>query len=364
MKSKILFILKGNLDNAVPIINVSQALNFAGKDVKIICGLTSSSLKGSLINVGINVHSLDIKETVIFSFSKFLSKIYLWMLFRIKVRDQLLKEKPDFLYVSTADTAIALTGIFEKKYKYILHLRELYDQYPFYMFFLKRPSRLAYKIVVPEINRAFIYNVAFKLVSLPVVIPNKPFYHHRISRMDISFLDINIQNQIKSKKNILYQGPLHKERDLSIFIAIMSSKLEFNIILMGKDHGMYSVYKNLNPSVIHIPFVEPPNHLNITSWADIGLITYDLQSLNTVYCAPNKIWEFSGFGIPILANFNPGISYFVEKYGNGLVVDYNNSNQLSKGIDDILSQYSLYSENSSKFYDSFDYGCTDQLLEL
>ena len=38
---------------------------------------------------------------------------------RSKVKKQLQNENLDFLYVATADTAIALRGLFEKKYKYL-----------------------------------------------------------------------------------------------------------------------------------------------------------------------------------------------------------------------------------------------------
>ena len=45
----ILFICKGPLDKAVPIISIAQAFTSEGNDVEIICGNISDELKEELI---------------------------------------------------------------------------------------------------------------------------------------------------------------------------------------------------------------------------------------------------------------------------------------------------------------------------
>lgn len=360
---KILFILKGSLDNAVPIMSIAQNFNAEKKQVSIICGTANNTLQKELKEIGIEICSLNIEEPKSNGLIKKIETIKYWLIFRNKIRNKLKEETFDYLYISTADTAISLRNLFEKKYKYFLHLRELYDQYPLYMKLLKYPAQNAEKVIVPEENRAYLYSIFLKLNNIPTVIPNKPFYHPRTPKMDISFLNKDIQTKIKSKKNIIYQGPLHKERDLSELVKISIDLHDYNIILIGKDHNMLQAYLSMNLDIIYIPFLRPPLHLNITSWGDIGIITYDYNSLNTIYCAPNKVWEFSGFGIPILANQNPGIKYLIEAANIGISKNFNDGKELLEGIKQIEIESDEISKRSVLFFDTYNAENTNTLIK-
>lgn len=358
----ILVICKGSLDKAVPIVSIAQTFNTAGNNVEIICSDVSCGLNNELVESGINILSLGIKK--INSNNQLLTiweKLYHWLVFRLKTKKILGEKIPDILYVATADTAIVLHGILAK-YKYILHLRELHDQQPFYMRLLRKPAQQAYKVVVPEENRAYLYYNFLKLKNIPEVIPNKPFYHPNQAKMSIEFLDPEIQHKLRTKKNILYQGPIDIERNLNELIKACALLQGYNIILMGQDYGLIDTYRKINSNIIHIPFVRPPLHLNITSWAYIGVITYDLYSLNTIYCAPNKIWEFSGFNIPILGNINPGLKYTIGQSGAGVLVDFNDENKIIKGISFIEDNYSQIQTYANKFYNSIESNRINKLI--
>lgn len=352
---QILIVIKGQLDSAVPIISMSQAFQTCGFEVRLVCGIVGTGLADKLISKGIILFNLGIKEPKTKGFLGISQKLEAWIKFRRKAKKILNAQQFDFLYIGTADTAIALRGIFEKRYKFFLHLRELYDQFPHYMFLLRYPARNAYKVVVPEDNRAYLYYSFLKLKELPVTVPNKPMEHPRRKKLDISFLDLGIQEKLKQKKNIIYQGHLHPERDLRIFLRSIAIREDFNVILMGNDQGMLGIYKEILPQLIHIPFVSPPRHLNVTSWADIGIVTYDLKSLNTIYCAPNKTWEYAGFGIPILANENPGLKYTLMPFKCGEIIDFEDTEMIIVGINRIIQNLDLYSRNAESYFDSFDF---------
>lgn len=355
----ILFVCKGSLDKAVPIINIARSFNNSGCLIEMFCENVSPSLEYLLISENIKVYK--IKTNNFFNFKLF-SKILNLYNFRIAAKRKIRNSSFDFLYIGTGDTAIVLKGIFEKRYKYFLHLRELYDQLPHYMSLLRNPAQNAYKVIVPEENRAFLYYIFLKLSKVPIVIPNKTYNHPMNRMMDISFLETEIQNKIKRKKNIIYQGHLHEERDLTNFLIKMKGLQNFNIILLGDDKGMLDFYKKIYPDLIHISFVIPPLHLNVTSWADIGIITYDFKSLNTIYCAPNKIWEYTGFGIPILCNSNLGLKYSLLSHDFGKIIDFDNPDKIIKQLLLLLENYNYYSENALKFFNSFDLFKAIQLL--
>lgn len=349
---KVLFICKGCLDKAVPIISIAQAFNAEGHDVELVCGNISDALKDELSAEGLDIISLNLNNPENGRYAwTLMMKLHHWATFRWKTQKILAQRSPDLLYLATADTAIALRGLYSN-FKYVLHLRELYDEQPHYMKLLQTPAQQAYRVVVPEKNRAYLYYHFLDLKKVPTTIPNKPFYHPRQTKMNIDFLEADLQTRIANKRNIIYQGQIHPERNLGKVIKVSTLLDNYNLILMGQDFGVLDEYRKLNPNLIHIPFVRPPLHLHITSWAYIGLITYDFHSLNTIYCAPNKIWEFTGFSIPILANLNPGIKYTLDNAKAGITVDFEDENAIINGILNIENQYGPLQDGATAFYDS------------
>lgn len=355
--AQILVLCKETLDHAVPILSISQQLSRLGHHVHILSGGCSLAMKTELESHGIRITTPDINEK--YSKNKphghaarTLSKLAQWLTFRQFVASYLSTHRTnDLIYVAGAETALCLAGTLQH-YPHIIHLRELHDQQPHYMAMLNILSRRAAQIVVPEINRAHIYKSMFKLPQVPIVIPNKPFAHPRKPRLDISFLAPEIRDRIISGRNILYQGHLNKERDLSPLLLACRQMAKYNIVIMGQDQGMLEQYRSINPDITHIDFLRPPLHLNVTSWAHIGILTYDQDSLNTIYCAPNKIWEFSGFAVPMLCGENLGLRYTVGQCGAGEIVSFSDPESLCSGLARIEQNYEKVQNNASRLYDS------------
>ena len=122
---------------------------------------------------------------------------------------------------------------------------------------------------------------------------------------------------------------------------------------MGKETDYLADLKSRFPFIIHQNFVSPPLHLHITSHAHIGIVTYTYESLNNIFCAPNKIYEYSGFGIPMIANKIPGLENTVGKFNAGKCVEFE-SKQLMKAIKEIDDNYEQYSANSLSLYNAVD----------
>ncbi|WP_154859590.1 glycosyltransferase family protein [Cyclobacterium xiamenense] len=353
---KYLIIIKNTLDRSVPILNVGLSLAKENSNtVYIACYGVSVELFGFLEKFNnLVVINLCINERKVYypHFNMFYT-LYIWLRFRFKVKEVIRNYEFDLIYLGSADTAISLRGLFYKL-KYIIHLREYYAGFGFYMSLLRKPLKLAYKVVVPEENRAFLYYNHFKLKEIPIIIPNKPFFHPR-KKQNIDFLEGSLIEVLCGKRFFIYQGPLRMERDLSRLLEVFKNIQEFNIVLLGKDMGMLSKYKAINPELIHIDFIPPPFHLAITSYAYGGIITYDFESLNTIYCAPNKIWEYSGFSIPMLCNQNLGLKFSVGLFNAAVFADFNDVDSIYGGVKSLIDNYSALSENSTRFFESFDY---------
>lgn len=346
---EILIAYKGPFEHAVPIISISQAFNSLGIKVSVVCSSYEPAAKENLLSMGIEVIELmpELHEK-----TRDYCKIKHWSLFRMRFWS-LIKDRNPLIYIGSGDTAICL-GKKLFNYQYFLHLRELYVEHPLYMKLLKEYAHNSVKNITPEINRAYIYRVLWKLSETPYVIPNKPYFHPRNRNIELSGIDNNQISNLKPKI-ILYQGEIgHSERDLTGLAKAINELDNYTLVLMGRDYNYVDKLQKINPSIVHIPFLTPPKHLIITSHAHIGIVTYSYLSLNTIYCAPNKIWEYSGFGIPMLGNRIPGLQNTVGNFILGSLVEMDNSKSIIKGINNIEENYETYSKNSLNFYDSVD----------
>ena len=69
----------------------------------------------------------------------------------------------------------------------------------------------------------------------------------------------------------------------------------------------------------------------MTSHAYIGAVTYTRTSFNHLFCAPNKIWEYSGAAVPMISDDLPGLQV-VAAGGAGVCVDFQDSKALMSSL--------------------------------
>lgn len=253
------------------------------------------------------------------------------------------------------------------KYRYVLHFLELsedlryYDKFPFFKLNAHYLAEQAKAVVVPEYNRAHILQAWWDLSKIPAIFSNKPYINKSMDRnTPISDSKVReVLNAIGDRKIILYQGIISPERPLDKFVkAVESMGDEYAFVVMsgGKD-----IYKKLGSTNYYfIPFVKPPCHLEITSHAHIGVLTYyptrstGYSVLNSIYCAPNKTFEYGMFGIPMLGNDIPGLKYIFETSDCGVCMDNFSEDSICKAICKIENHYADYSLGSMDFYNKTD----------
>lgn len=255
--------------------------------------------------------------------------------------------------------------ILEKRY--ILHLLELNEGIyyisgnPLIKMNYKIIAKNASVLVEAEYNRAHITKAWWGLTQLPEIFPNKPFNLKKIphhSEISSSEHAAKIMKRLKGKKIILYQGNMSKERPIEEYIkAVGELGDDYAFIMMIAGTNPYSDLKYSN--FYCIPFINPPFHLEITSHAYIGILSYspiknDYSILNTLYCAPNKIWEYSKFGIPMISNDLPALKQMFDKYKNGICLNEFSKERIINAIKQIENEYEAFKNASYSFYDSVD----------
>lgn len=253
----------------------------------------------------------------------------------------------DLLWVIHEETAFEFKKCLQGK-RYVLNLYELNDHRRDFLEKIKPVIQNSQEVIVPEYNRACILRVWMKLDKTPTVIPNKPLNHPRKRNIPNSY-----SAQLEGKKIVLYQGYINRSRNLDKVCEAVKDMLGYCIVLMGKGDTSYiNELKQKYPQIIHISFIAPPEHLYVTSWAHIAIVKYDFVVLNAIFCAPNKTWEYTGFGIPVLCHDIPGLRYTIGQYKAGVCTDMDNTEAIKAAITEMDSNYEEYSKNAISFYNS------------
>ena len=257
--------------------------------------------------------------------------------------------KYDLLWVIHEKTAFEFRDALKGE-RYIISLYELMDHDRHFLEVIKPVLQNALEVMVPEYNRACILRVWEKLDNTPTVIPNKPLHHPRKRNIPNSYYE-----QLEGKKIVLYQGYINRSRNLDKVCEAVKDMPGYCIVLMGKGDESYIQELNSKyPQIIHISFIAPPEHLYVTSWAHVAIVKYDFVVLNAIFCAPNKTWEYTGFGIPVLCHNIPGLQYTIGQYKAGICTDMDNTECIKAAIEEIDKHYDEYSKNALTYYNSFD----------
>jgi hypothetical protein len=261
------------------------------------------------------------------------------------------------LWVGSGDTALALAPELLRAEHFVLQLHELYDTNPVYLRLLGPLARRAMSVVVPESNRADIVRCWYQIGHTPFVIPNKPWYHPRKRCLAVHAPEArSALDSLAGRKIVLYQGDISPLRDIRPIAKAMSRMGEqWAFVVMGHDRrGFVPAIRAQAPNTIHIGHLDAPTHLEFTSHAHIGVAVYGFDMLNAVFCAPNKIWEYAGFGIPTLCQDLAGLRSTIGVARAGLCLDTTNPAQVAHAIKAIDDAYSAVSANAVHFFESVD----------
>ena len=348
---------KASVDLLTPILNLAMVLpSICGRVVLITDSCSEASLH-TLTSLGVQVYPTSCKYP---TSSSFYRRVRGWWDFREKVWDILgagASKSEALLWIGSGDSALAL-GHQVRDFSYVLQLHELYDRLPHYKHLLGYYARNAGAVVVPEFCRGAIIQCWYRLSRAPFVLPNKFLNHPQRRFQEITHPDAirSLTNIGREDKLVIYQGAISRFRDIRpVAKAVNILGKPWRLILMGQDSdGFLAQIRAVNPDTYYVPHIPAPRHLEVTSHSHIGVASYGYDMLNAVFCAPNKIWEYSGFGIPILCNDIPGLRYTVQYAGAGECCGMENVDNIAKSLKTIDDNYHKYSEASKRFFASID----------
>lgn len=356
-----------SITNRPPVIQVVTALAKLGHEV-LFLGRDVSSIANAMEGIGgISCVELGSKNT---GSARFLSVIS----DRKKIAQTIRKYGKDLelIWAATEMSARDAKNVL-KEHKYIVQLPELVEYVPalrlgrHYFPDKKFPelARRAARVVVPEYNRAHIQRIWWRLPQVPAVLPNKSEIQYEEDGALGRFDRIRSALENERRRILLYQGGFTSDRDLTPFAKVLC-KLddEYALYLMGpitNDEEKETVERlcNIDSRVHYLGFVSAPDHLAFTKFGYIGLLPYSplsdktrVSSLNALYCAPNKTWEYSRMGLPMLSSDVPGLTSLFARNGIGVAVEDSNEQEIVRSIRWIEQNYDQLSANCEKFFKS------------
>lgn len=281
------------------------------------------------------------------------------------MRENVVKEMEnhDILWTAT-DATVRDLGDVVLRYRHVMQLMELIRDIPKFPgqsmigLDIKRYAQQAFKVVVPEYNRAHIQKTWWSLKALPTVLPNKmtvpDFDGLEIPDEVSAFLK---QADAEQRKIILYQGVFYEDRDLEHFAEAASAlKDEYVLYLMGAETDYKKRLCAMGPEIVNVPFMKPPFHLLVTQRAYIGLLPYKASNylhydtINALYCAPNKIYEYAAYGVPMIGTDVPGLHGPFSEYGIGYTCQPYTVETVIENIRRVSEHHSEMREKCKTFY--------------
>lgn len=223
-------------------------------------------------------------------------------------------------------------------------------------------ERLAIKkadlIICANEERAKLMQEHYKLKKIPNFIRN-------ISPVIIKTdgLDKKLFKFLEDKKDddfwVIYQGVIDLNRNLLPFIDAfksISENIKLFFIGYGKDFDYLNKYiedNNLTEKVKLLSKV-PREFLHfIISKFNVGIVAYSNIGLNEIYCEPNKLYDYTQLGLPVICTCQHNLLKILEKYKIGEIIGCDENNNLSEEIKrailKIKSDYKFYQENIKQF---------------
>lgn len=351
---KVTYIVKSKLNFYPPCVTQIRLLRQFGVDIDVLYGSCTDNVLRIFDNEGIPYNKLcDLRDV----YKGKLDKANNWLTFRKALAKELKKRDTSntLLWFGNAETLLAMKGALSK-YKYAVTFLELLDDKCFRMFLLKDMARKAKFIVSCEETRSYIMKAWWRLDKLPYTIPNKPFDDpSRLSTLTDEKAKAVLE-KIGNRKFIIYQGIIKEPVILAQFAnAINRLADDIVLLIMGPDpENIIPEISRISQKIIYSPYIAAPNHFQVTSRARIGIVYYNGDSsLNRAFCAPNKIYEYSAFGMPMIANNIPGLKNTVGVYGAACCINLIEE-EIIKAINSIDNHYEEMSSRAKMFFESTD----------
>ena len=220
----------------------------------------------------------------------------------------------------------------------------------FFYWFEKRIVKNVDLLICASKERGQIMKEHYCLSAEPVVVPN-------ISQLQVNDDDKDVRSILHSLKDffadtkptVVYAGVVTNSRHIGELVDIaidLHNWCKLLIVGNGDDLDALKAKAAAHPELIAAFTGAVPYKClgSVLSRCDMGFLYYPINTLNNIYCASNKIYEYASVGLPMVANDNPTIKRLFGESQIGL-----STSDLKSGILSISSEIAWYKNNCLEF---------------
>jgi glycosyltransferase involved in cell wall biosynthesis len=164
--------------------------------------------------------------------------------------------------------------------------------------------------------------------------------------------------RFENKKIILYQGVLNPHRGLentieamryltsdTIFVIIGYGELETTLSDLIQKHQLLDKVCMLGK----MPYT---TMMRYTQVAHLGIALEEPVGDSFRFSLPNKVFDYIHSSLPFISLGTPEVRKIIEQYGNGILINYNNPQELAEQIDSTLNNQELLNNIQQKQQES------------
>lgn len=156
---------------------------------------------------------------------------------------------------------------------------------------------------------------------------------------------------ITGKLQIFHSGGIRHTRGLEQITAAMKDLDNVELLIAGRVINEDLKHKILElPNVIYKGLLSQDEVLIMEGQSDVSVALYDPKDPINEYSVGNKLFESMMLGLPIVTNT---ASEIITDVGNGIVVDYDNVEQIREAIITLRDNASLREQLGNNARDAF-----------
>lgn len=210
-------------------------------------------------------------------------------------------------------------------------------------------------------ERATLMRDYYTLNTKPVSILNvtKP----TLGSVAIGLIEEKFPELLKSEDErlVVYMGDVSLTRGLSVFLeALQVLPPNIRMIIIGSGPDLKWL-KERHQSYGRVSFLGQLPQLwvqDVLSFCDLGVLMYPMDGLNNYFCSPNKIFEYTQAGIPVITSAQPSLQTIVSRFEIGVAVGIDHGDIRPKDIGDaimtVFKDYEWYISHLPSFVAQFN----------
>lgn len=178
--------------------------------------------------------------------------------------------------------------------------------------------------------------------------------------------EVSLKNGITNNKatkpfKIVYQGAINSDRGLDwlfhFFSQLNNEDIQLVLVGDGSDRVRLEALSdklNIKNKVNFLGKISRVELYQELLSCHLGVISYNFKGLNVKYCAPNKIYEYTQMGIPVISTPQKSVYNEIEHNEIGFCVTHNEIESLKfnesvKRFEQIRYNYSTLLKNAEIF---------------